>query len=282
MSVRFARRFMVGVVAVSSLAFAGSAAAARLHGVVVQHNVRSHSLELALRGGRLASVHTRRNVSVGRVVTISARRLRNGTYVLRSLRTARSVRRNVRIRGVVTFVNRRRGEFTVSGGGASLLVRRPHRLAGAASAGSTTLPTVGEDVSVQTSIDQQGNLEDQGVQNDGTATGAIELEGTILAVNTTSSTLTVSADGEDQSGQSVTVDVPSTMDISTFAVNQEVTLTVSLQPDGSYLLLGSSEDGNAGQANNSGDQQGCQGDGSGDSCTTSGSGSGSGSSSTDG
>lgn len=273
---------MVGVVAVSSLAFAGSAAAARLHGVVVQHNVRSHSLELALRGGRLASVHTRRNVSVGRVVTISARRLRNGTYVLRSLRTARSVRRNVRIRGVVTFVNRRRGEFTVSGGGASLLVRRPHRLAGAASAGSTTLPTVGEDVSVQTSIDQQGNLEDQGVQNDGTATGAIELEGTILAVNTTSSTLTVSADGEDQSGQSVTVDVPSTMDISTFAVNQEVTLTVSLQPDGSYLLLGSSEDGNAGQANNSGDQQGCQGDGSGDSCTTSGSGSGSGSSSTDG
>lgn len=282
MSARFARRSMAVGIAFSSLAFAGSASAAKLHGVVVQHNHRSHSLELALRGGRLVSVHTRRNVSAGRVVTISATRLRNGTYVLHSLRTSHRVRHSVRIRGVVTFVNRQRGQFTVSGGGASLLISSPrHRLSRATAASGGTMPTVGEEVSVETSIDSQGNLEDQGVQDEGSATGSIELEGTILAVDTTSTpnTLTVSADGEDQSGQSVTVDVPSTFDITMFSPGQEVNLTVSLQSDGTYLLLGSSEDGSAGQANSSGDQQGCQGDQTDGSCTTSGSGS---SGSTDG
>ena len=57
------------------------------------------------------------------------------------------------------------------------------------------------------------------------------------------------------------------MDISTFQVGQEVELTVSTLSDGSFLLQGSSADGNSSQADNPGDQQGCQGDGESSSST---------------
>jgi hypothetical protein len=265
----FVRKIMVLVVAVGVLAVAGTASAARLRGVVVQHNQRAHSLVLALGDGRLVSVHTDKVLRAGRVVVVFGRRLRNGTYAARSVRIGSRARDRVLVKGVVTFVDRRRGEFTVSAGGASLLVRMHRGLARAADAGSG-MPSMGEDVSVETGIDDQGNLDDQGVQNDGSDTQNIDLEGTILAIDTgtTPNTLTVSADDEDQSGQSVTVDVPSAIDISQFAVGQEVELSVSLQSDGTYLLLGSSQDGNAEQANNAGDEQGCQGDEQGDSCAT--------------
>jgi hypothetical protein len=199
-------------------------------------------------------------------VVVSVKRLRNGTFEAKHLRTQRGAKHLVRIHGVVTFVNRRKGMFTVSARGASLLVRA-RRGATAASA-ADSLPSVGEDVSVQVGINDQGDLEDQGVRDNGTQTQNIDLEGTVLAVDTTNNTLTISADGEDQSGQSITVDVPSTIDITQFSAGQEVELTVSLQSDGTYLLMGSSEDGDSQQANNSGDQQGCEGDQQGDSCSS--------------
>lgn len=255
-----------------ALVLAGAASAATVRGVVVAHNKRAHGFVVAQRSGKLASVHSTRSPSLGRMVTVRARELRNGTFAARHITAGRQVRHSVLIHGVVTFVNRRRGEFTVSAGGASLLVHRRHAAGRAADASSgSSIPSVGDEVTVTTQLDDQGDLEDQGVQQTGTDTQNIDIEGTILSIDNTpgttvdgtatSGTLTISADGEDDTTQSITVAVPSTMDISMFQVGQEVELTVSTLSDGSFLLQGSSEDGNSSQADNPGDQQGCQGDG---------------------
>lgn len=280
-------RLILGAL-VGALVLASSASAATIRGVVVSHNARSHSFVVAQRHGKLASIHSRRSPSLGRVVSVRARELRNGTFAAQHISAGRQVRRRVRIHGVVTYVNRRRGEFTVSAGGASLLVHM-RRAAGRGRAADTTtgssMPSVGDDVTVTTQIGDQGDLEDQGVQQTGTTSQNIDIEGTILSIDNTpgtaadgtptSGTLTISADGEDDTNQSITVAVPSTMDISMFQVGQDVELTVSMLSDGSFLLQGSSEDGNSSQANSPGDQQGCQGDEQSSSGTGSGSGSGS-------
>jgi hypothetical protein len=241
--------------AVVSSAF--SAAAPKMRGVVVHDNRRAHSFVVALAGGRLVAVHSRQSPQVGRIVTFAATPLRNGTYAGRA--TALGVRaHSARIRGVVTFVDRHHRFFTVSANGASLLVRRSVRASAADAGGTGGLPPVGEDVTVSVAMDSQGDLEDQGVQTTGTQAVGIDLEGTILAVDQNARTLTISADDEDQSGQGVKVVVPPTIDITTFSQGQEVELTVTQQPDGSFLLSGASGDQNQQQANNQNDQQGCQ------------------------
>jgi hypothetical protein len=254
---------------VGVLALAGSASAATVRGVVVSHNTRAHAFVVAQRTGRLVSIHSRRHPSLGRVVTVTARRLRNGTFAAQHVNSRQQVRHRVLIHGVVTFVNRRQHEFTVSAGGASLLIHSGQS--------ASSLPAVGADVSVQTQIDDQGNLDDQGSDQTGTSTANVDVEGTILSIDptpgttadgtATAGTLTISADGEDDTSQSITVAVPATMDITMFQVGQEVELTVAVQSDGSFLLQASSDDGNSDQANNGDDQQGCQGD-EGDTSTT--------------
>jgi hypothetical protein len=231
---------------------AAPASAATLRGVVVHRNHHAGSFVVALPGGRLAAVHARHSPKVGRNVRVSATRLRNGTFAANKVRVGGRARHAV-IRGVVTFVNRRRGLFTVSSRGASVLIHRSRR-AGAADA----LPTVGENVTVQTGIDDQGDLQDDNVQDNGNQSGSMDLSGTVLAVDPTARTLSVSSDDDDQSGQALTVHVPSAIDISAFTVGEEVELVVTLQTDGSFLLQGSASDDNTEEANNPGDEQGKQ------------------------
>jgi uncharacterized membrane protein YgcG len=240
MSSSLVRRAVALAAVLGALGLAGPAAAATVRGVVVHHNARAHSFTVALPSGRLIAVHARHSPRIGQEVSVSARPLRNGTLALRSLRAGRLTRR-VLIHGVVTFADRRAGMFTVSGEGASVLVQT--------SPTSGTVPSVGEDVNVEAQIDNQGDLQEEGVQTTGTQTQNMDLEGTILAIDTTARTLTVSADDDQQSGQSVTVNVPSTIDMTQFAVGQEVELTVTMQSPGVFTLVSPSEDGNSQQAN---------------------------------
>jgi hypothetical protein len=266
MSFNLIRRWLVLGASVGALVLASSASAATVRGVVVSHNTRAHSFVIAQRTGKLVSIHSRRSPALGRLVTVRVKKLLNGTFAAKHLRVRRQVRRQVMIHGVVTFVNRRHREFTVSAGGASLLIHAGRTANGT----SAPLPAVGDDVNVDTQIDDQGDLNDQGSEQTGTSTDNVDVEGAILSIDNTpgttvdgtatAGTLTISADGEDDTPQSITVAVPATMDITMFQVGQEVELTVAVQSDGSFLLQGSSEDGNSDQADNSGDQQGCQGD----------------------
>ncbi len=254
---------------------AGAAGAATLRGVVIHHNQRAHSFVVANAAGHLFAIHAARAPRVGTEVAVSAQRLRDGTYRLvrqHALHAAAASR--VHVRGVVSWADPATGSFTVSAPGVSLLVvRHSGRLAHAAGSAPGTTPTVGEDVVATGSVDGQGDLSEQSVQTVGQSTGPITLEGTVLSVDPTTQTITVSADDDNQSGSSVTVSVPAPFSVTQFAPNQEVELTVQPSASGPATLLGSAEDGNAQVANNQADSQG-ENPGSGDATSQSGDGSG--------
>lgn len=251
----------------AAFVIAGTASAATLRGVVVHQNHHAHSFVVSLKGGHLASVHARKSPRVAHAVKVTALRMRNGTWLAKAVSLGRKSR-HAAVRGVVTFVNRQRGVFTVSAGGASLLIHRHHQRSHGARA-ADALPNVGEVVTVQTGIDDQGNLDEESIQDNGAQTSNIELEGVVMAVDPTARTITVSADDDNESGQAVVVSVPAAFDITAFTVGQEVKLLVTQQPDQSFLLQGSAEDDNSQAANNPSDSQGQSGcgdsrDGNGD------------------
>lgn len=231
----------------------GAADAAKVRGTVVHHNRHAHSFVVAGRGGRLFAVHARRSPCIGRHVVVTARRLRNGTFRLQRLRATGRISHRVRARGVISWVNRRKGEFTLSAPGVSMLVRTRHSSAAGAAA---AMPRVGTDVVVSGRVDDEGDLEEQDVQDEGMQTTGITLEGQVLSIDTTARTITVSADDEDESGGTVVVDVPATLDITQFTVGEDVELLVQPNSDGTVTLLGSSDDENAQTAEDQGDQQG--------------------------
>src|SRR5579875_724999 len=224
---------------IAAAATAGSAEAAILRGTVVHRNARARSFVVADRAGDLYAIHAARRPRPGSAITVSVRKLANGTYAARWIRTgAYRPHAHVRLHGVVSFVDLRRGTFTLSARGVSMLVRVGRaRTARAADA----LPPVGTSVTTTGSVDDQGDLNEQTIEAEG-ATSTFDVEGTVLAVDTSAQTITISSDDDQQGQGSIVVSVPSGLDISMFSVGQEVELTVTLQPDGSYVLDSSSSD----------------------------------------
>lgn len=229
------------------------AQAQTVRGAVVHHDARAHSFTVADRSGHLFAIHARRSPRLGTEVAVTVKKLRDGTFRLSRDHVSHSRAHKVRIHGVVSWINRRTGEFTVSAPGVSMLVRgRAHRVA-AASDGPLA---VGDEVTATGTLDDQGDLEDQAVQITGIDTGGVNLEGTILSVDSSAGTITVSSDDDDHSGNSIVVTVPSNFDIGSYAPGQEVELLVSLTGTGTATLLGSAQDENAQVANDQGDEQG--------------------------
>ncbi len=237
---------------------ATSASAATFSGTVVHKNARALSFVVALPNGSLRAIHARRTPALGRRVTVTARHLRNGTWALTRVRIGK-VSHHVRVRGTVTYVSAKRDLFVVSARGVSLVVRlraRTHR----ASAAADSQITEGQAVTVDGTID--GNSLDAGaVHSDGQDGNGIDLEGTIQSIDTTGRTLSISADDSEQSGATLTVDVPASFDLSLFATGQSVELIVAPNGDGSYTLEQSANDSGAQNADN---QAQNQGDGNGD------------------
>ncbi len=143
-----------------------------------------------------------------------------------------------------------------------MLVRQGHRRARITAARfSATMPPVGSSVIVDGTVGAQGEVEAESVENTGTDTGGFSVEGAIVAIDTSTRTLTISADDNSQSGSTIAVVVSTTLDLSKFTVGQEVELQVTLQPDGTYLLQGSASDEGVQGADDQEDLQGDQGDG---------------------
>jgi hypothetical protein len=94
------------------------------------------------------------------------------------------------------------------------------------------------------------------VQPAGNQSTGISLEGTVQAIDPVARTLAVSADDDDASGAVVSVQVPTAFDLGAFTVDEPVELSVSLNPDGTYTLVQSSDDSSAGAADNLDDIQG--------------------------
>jgi hypothetical protein len=254
MSISLTRATIGALTATAAFSCLADAAGAQtFKGAVVHHNRRAHSFVVADGAGHLFAVHATRAPSLGSEVVVSAMRLRDGTYRLERAHRVGRAGRHVRVRGVVSYVDRRTGAFTVSAPGTSMLVVRSHRT-GSRSADVT--PAVGTVVVATGTIDDQGELEDQSVASVGTQTNGVDLEGTVLSVDQAAGTITVSADDSEQSGGSVLVTVPSTLSVSQFTAGEEVELIVQPTGAGTATLLGSADDESAQTANSSQDEQG--------------------------
>lgn len=259
------------VLALVSSAWAGSASAATLKGTVVHLDKRAHSFALANRAGRLTEVHAAHLPAVGRSVTVRARQLRNGTFAASRVRLT-GHRSAVRVRGLVTFVDRAHNRFVVSFHGGSLVVNRGHAARGAHAgdlrallAADVTLPAVGTEVTVDGSVDDQGDIDAHAVEDDGQNTDAADLEGRVLSVDATLRTVTISADDDDEiAGASITIDIPQTFDMTGYQVGDVLELVATPNPDGTYTAVDTSQDGSTGQADG---QHGQQGDDGGDGST---------------
>jgi predicted nucleic acid-binding Zn-ribbon protein len=203
-------------------------AAAAVSGTVVHRVKRSHSFVVATGSGQLAAIHARRSPQLGRVVQVATRRLRNGRLHSRSVRVVGRASR-VRLRGTVTYANRRQGVFTVSAPGASILVNQP------STAGP--VPPVGSIVTTNAQIDAQGNLVANNIDGHGWDKNGIEIEGTILAIDAQTRTLSVSADDCHESRGTVSVLVPAAFDLSQFQVGRDVDLVLTRQADGTFVLV---------------------------------------------
>jgi hypothetical protein len=249
------RRLVIGVLtAALTLLAAGPAAAATVRGTVVHKNRSAHKFVLATQSGRLVVIHSNRGARVGRVVRVSGTKLRNGSYSARSIRSVGS-RRHARLRGTVTYASRSKKVFTISTRGASVLVHQKRLRGRSARAAADTLPAPGEQVAVDTTIDNNDDLEADDVQSEGQDSNGMELEGKVLSVDQARRLISIAADDDDQSGGAVTVAVPGSFDISQFKVGNEVQLKVARQTDGSFLLTQAESDDENG-ADNEGDNQG--------------------------
>jgi uncharacterized membrane protein YgcG len=249
--------------ALSAAAFllvpAAGASATTLHGVVVHDNARAHSFVVAAPGGRLTAIHARHLPRVGRTVALTARPLRNGTWLAQRVVTGQSGKRVV-LRGTVTYVRARSHVFVLSARGVSLLVHahvaRHHGVHFAADPSVA----VGEIVTVDGSLDGS-SVEVSQVHHVGEDMNGMNLEGTIQAIDTTARTLSISADDSGQSGGTVTVQVPASFDLTLFQVGHSDQLIVSPNPDGTYTLEQSSDDTGGRHADSAAEMQG---DGHGD------------------
>ena len=247
------RTLVVGILAAAvGLLAAGPASASTLRGTVVHKNRSAHKFVLATASGRLVVVRSTKSTRVGRVVRVSAVR-RAGTWRASSIRTVGS-RRHARLRGTVTYASRDRRAFTISTKGASVLVHQRRSRGRTASAASDTMPAAGEQVAVDSTIDSNDDLEADDVKSEGQDSNGIELEGKLLAVDQAKRQLTVAADDDDQSGGSVTVDVPDSFDLNQFQAGNEVELKVTKNADGTYTLTkAESDDENDGNDDGKGD-----------------------------
>jgi hypothetical protein len=255
---RVRRLALAGLFASLALLATATGAQARRHaihhvrGVVVHHNVGAGSFIVANSRGRLFAIHAASSPAVGSVVKATVRRLRNDTFAAKKVH-AKGSASHARIHGTVTHVNGAAKTFVVSAEGVSMLVK---------SSGLGTLPAVGKVVTVSGAIDDEdeGQLEEEDLQEEGEDNNGFDVEGTILEVNTVARTLTVSAEDDQTENETVTVTVPPSIDISMFHLGEEVDLTITPLSGGGFELVATSSDEGEQGAEDNEDEQGEQGD----------------------
>ncbi len=255
-------RTAVGVIAATALIPVSAASAATIRGEVVHINKSAHSFTVADRHGHLSAIHANRTPAAGHIVTVSARQLRNGTFAATRVHSGRRSH-HVHIRGLVTYVDRARRLFVVSARGVSLVVHARHtsassgRMVRSAMLPGDTLLALGTEVTVDGSLDNQGDIQGDSVNNDGQNNNTADLEGQILSIDPAARTVTISAsDNNEIAGATILVHIPDTFDITTYHVGDVLQLVATLEADGSYTAVGTSDDGNVDQADNQNDKQG--------------------------
>jgi hypothetical protein len=231
------KRFIPMLVMGVALAAPASALA---RGVVLKVERASHVVAVATSARDVVLVHTAAasRLRTGELVTMRTHRLRNGTFAAAGVRVVGRASR-VRFRGFVLSRHAASRRMTLSAGGLPLTVA------------TTSTAQPGSEVDVDAQIEDDGELDADGVNVVSATAPGGSLEGHLLAIGAGS--IIVGSEHEV-----LVIGVPAGIDLSGFAVGDEVLAVFSQQSDGSLLLTSLSRDENAQAANE--DDQGNQGD----------------------
>jgi hypothetical protein len=246
---------------IASLGVLGIAVAAQakaVKGTVVHHDAKAGSFIVAGKHGRLYAVHSASSPALGSKVAVKVRKLKNGTFASTKAPRSGKHQSSVRAHGTVSHVNGAAHSFTLSARGVSMIVDQK--------VGSPA-PPVGETVTVTGPVDDEneGQIEEEDLQEEGEDTNGFSVEGVILEINEGARTLTIGNEdnqGDEQSEleEKLIVHVPESLSFSVFMVGQEVELNVKPLGNNEFELLGSSDDEGEQGAEDNEDEQGEQGD----------------------
>jgi hypothetical protein len=235
------------------LAIAGVAQASSVKGTVVHRDAKAGSFVVANKKGKLFAVHSASTPALGSKVAVKVRKLTNGTYASTKAPRAGKHQGHVRVHGTVSHVNGAAHTFTLSARGVSMLVVQ-RTMQGA--------PKVGDVVTVTGSEDEEneGEIEEENLQEEGEDNNGFEVEGVILEINESARTLTISSEDDQSEGETLIVHVPESLSLSMFTVEEEVELNVKPLGGNEFELLGSNSDEGEQGADDNEDEQGEQDD----------------------
>jgi hypothetical protein len=215
-----------------------------LAGTVVHTNLQAKSYTLATSQAELIVVHAKKLPDPGANLKAKVKHLQNGTMSEVSSKK-KSSQRTAKLRGTVTYVADDAHSYTVSVRGVSLLVTAPD----AAPAGER--PKLRSLVALEVRLEDPPPdatvpviVRETSLKLEGDATGPVELEGTVGAVDAAARTITLSADDRRDTQKDLTVSVPDAIDLSKLKKDDVLIATADIGPQGTYALTGSWEDGN--------------------------------------
>ena len=219
-------------------------------GVVVKINAKAHLLAVAQARGAVALVHvtTVSGLTPGRIITFSARHLKNGTFAGTKVRVVGRAS-SFHVRGFVLGVRKSKGTVALSARGAVLSIRLPKRVRSLAAARAGDSPTLGSVTDATVAVSADGSLSATQVKEVSPSGSAGEIEGKVTAVGSGSITV---ADG----GVSVTMTVPSGIDVSTYSVGSEVLAYFTPEADGSFTLKAVGANGDETEADDANEIEG--------------------------
>lgn len=242
------KRLVLLVLAAGALLVPSAALAS---GVVIKVQRASHLVAVAQSKTKVSLVHTSSaaKLHVGQRVSMTARKLRNGTFSASNMRVVGRTH-VVRFRGLL--LAKSSGRYVVSAGGAVIALKRGGRTTASAADGG---PAPGTTVDVTATVGTGDDLEDDSV----TAVSADHPGGSIdgkLTLGTGSITVV-------SEHMALRIAVPSGFDLSKFQNGDEVLAVFAQQADGTLLLTSLSANGDAQQADQGDDDGGGQGGGQG-------------------
>lgn len=264
-----------------------------LAGVVVAVAADGEGFTLADRGGALLAVHASGcGVALGDDLHLRARTLANGTWAADRIRRVRGAVGTTRVAGTVAWVDPAGGRYALTARGATLLVTAaapadpadpavapadpaaapadPALAAATGEPGPSPLPVVGDRLRASVELrpqngDLPAELRERGriaLASPDPAAGApappLELGGVVVTVDQQARSVVLALDALTPPVATVTLSVPAALDLARLLPAQRIAATATRAPDGTYVLSGTSADGDAAVADDASTTQGDQ------------------------
>ena len=219
-------------------------------GVVVKINAKAHLVAVAQTRGAVSLVHvtTVSGLKPGRIIAFSARHLRNGTFAATKVQVVGRAS-SFHVRGFVLAVRKSKRTVALSARGAVLSIRLPKRARSNASARGGGSPAPGSITDATVAVGADGSLSATQVKEVNPSGSAGEIAGKVTAVGAGSITV---ADG----GVSVSMTVPSGIDVSQYSVGSEVLAYFTPEANGSFTLKAVGANGDETEANDASEIEG--------------------------